>query len=132
MDIKGKLLVYGKKSITLEVLTDFLKVEISYQVSSELEGYSEGVIAEGIGLSANPDEQWKALKARLKSSKTEYSGKKNELYRKIQDTVTSYKGDALAEIVDKLTAVGKMIDAVGIKGDRLFTTSSSTRSINGS
>ncbi len=29
MDIKGKLLAYGKKSITLEVLTDFLRVETS-------------------------------------------------------------------------------------------------------
>ena len=43
---------------------------ISYQVNSELEGYSEGVIAEGTILSANPDEQWKTLKERLTSSKT--------------------------------------------------------------
>ena len=95
------------------------------QVNSVLEGYSEGVIVEDIGLSENPDEQWKALRSRLSSSKTEYDRKREELYRKIQDTVTTYKDIALAEIVGKLTAIGGMIDAAEIKGDRLFTISES-------
>ncbi len=99
--------------------------KISYQVNSELEGYSEGVIAEGIGLSTNPDEQWKILKAKLISGRTEYSGKRDELYRRIQATVTTYKDIALAEIVGKLNAIGGMIDATEIKGDRLFTISES-------
>ncbi len=99
--------------------------KISYQVNSELEGYSEGVIAEGTILSANPDEQWKTLKERLTSSKNEYTRKREELYRKIQSTVTAYKDIALAEIVGKLNAIGGMIDATEIKGDRLFTISES-------
>ena len=99
--------------------------KISYQVNSELEGYSEGIIAEGTILSANPDEQWKTLKERLTSSKTEYTRKREELYRKIQSTVTTYKDIALAEIVGKLNAIGGMIDATEIKGDRLFTISES-------
>lgn len=99
--------------------------KISYQVNSELEGYSEGSVAEGIGLSGNPDEQWKTLKLRLSSSKTEYSKKRDELYRKIQATVMAYKDIALAEIVGKLTAIGRMIDDAEIKGDRLFTISES-------
>ena len=99
--------------------------KISYQVNSELEGYSEGVIVEGVGLSANPDEQWKTLKERLISSKTEYAKKRDELYRKIQATVTTYKDIALAEIVGKLNAIVGMIDATEIKGDRLFTISES-------
>lgn len=73
--------------------------KISYQVNSELEGYSEGIVAEGTILSANPDEQWKTLKAKLIFSKTEYTRKREELYRKIQTTVTTYKDIALAEIV---------------------------------
>ena len=99
--------------------------KISYQVNSELEGYSEGVIAEGTILSANPDEQWKTLKVSLAFSKTEYTRKREELYRKIQTTVTTYKDIALAEIVGKLNAIGGMIDATEIKGDRLFTISES-------
>lgn len=75
--------------------------KISYQVNSELEGYSEGIVAEGTILSANPDEQWKTLKAKLIFSKTEYTRKREELYRKIQTTVTTYKDIALAEIVSK-------------------------------
>lgn len=97
--------------------------KISYQVNSELEGYSEGIVAEGTILSANPDEQWKTLKAKLIFSKTEYTRKREELYRKIQTTVTTYKDIALAEIVGKLNAIGGMIDATEIKGDRLFTIS---------
>lgn len=99
--------------------------KISYQVNSELEGYSEGIVAEGTILSANPDEQWKTLKAKLIFSKTEYTRKREELYRKIQTTVTTYKDIALAEIVGKLNAIGGMIDATEIKGDRLFTISES-------
>ena len=99
--------------------------KISYQVNSELEGYSEGVIAESIGLNENPDEQWKTLKEKLIFSKKEYSRKKEELSRKIQATVTTYKDIALAEIVGKLNAIGGMIDATEIKGDRLFTISES-------
>jgi len=99
--------------------------KISYQVNSELEGYSEGIVAEGTILSANPDEQWKTLKAKLIFSKTEYTRKREELYRKIQTTVTTYKDIALAEIVGKLNAIGEMIDATEIKGDRLFTISES-------
>ena len=99
--------------------------KISYQVNSELEGNSEGVIAEGIGLSADPIEQWKILKAKFNDSKTEYSRKGEELRRKIQLTVTTYKNIALAEIVSKLNAIGGMIDATGMKGDRLFTISES-------
>lgn len=99
--------------------------KISYQVNSELEGYTEGVIAEGVGLSETPYDQWKTLKGNLISSKKEYSGKREELYRKIQATVTTYKDIALAEIVSKLNAIGGMIDATEIKGDRLFTISES-------
>ena len=98
---------------------------ITYQVSCEIEGYSEGGIAEGTGLSENPDEQWKTIKFRLSSSKAEYSKKRDELHRKIQDTVTSYRDIALAEIVGKLTAIGEMLDDSEIKGDRLFTISES-------
>ena len=99
--------------------------KISYQVNSELEGYSEGVIAEDITMSENPDEQWKTLRGKLISSKKEYSRKKEELSRKIQATVTTFKDIALAEVVDKLNAIGGMIDATEIKGDRLFTISES-------
>jgi len=99
--------------------------KISYQVNSELEGYTEGVIAEDIILSANPDEQWKILKEKLSSSKTEYSKIRNEFYRTIQATVTTYKDIALSEIVAKLNAISGMIDTTEIKGDRLFTISES-------
>ena len=99
--------------------------KISYQVNSELEGYSEGVIAEGTILSANPNEQWKTLRERLTSSKIEYTRKREELYRKIHSTVTTYKDIALAEIVGKLNEIGGMIDAKEIKGDRHFTISES-------
>ena len=64
-------------------------------------------------------------KAKLIFSKTEYTRKREELYRKIQTTVTTYKDIALAEIVGKLNAIGEMIDATEIKGDRLFTISES-------
>ena len=99
--------------------------KISYQVNSELEGYSEGIIAEGTILRENPYGQWKTLKAKLILSKTEYTRKREELYRKIQTTVTTYNDIALAEIVGKLNAIGGMIVDTEIKGDRLFTISES-------
>lgn len=99
--------------------------KISFHVNSELEGYTEGVIAEGVDLSENPYEQWKTLNRNLISSKKEYSGKREDLCRKIQATVTTYKDIALAEIVGKLIAIGGMIDATEIKGNRLFTISES-------
>ena len=103
--------------------------KISDRVNIELEDCSEGIAAEGIVLKENPDEQWKALRAKLSLAKAEYIKKRDELYRRIQDTVTAYKDIALAEIVGKLTAIGGMIDDTKIKGDRLFTISESIRAM---
>ena len=107
-------------------------VRINDQVNNVLEDFAEGIVAEGVVLSEKPDEQWKALRSRLNSIRAVYSQKREELYRKIQDTVTSYKDIALAEIVGKLTAIGGLIDATEIKGDRLFTISESISAMIGS
>lgn len=105
---------------------------INDQVNNVLEEFTEGIVAEGVVLGEKPDEQWKAIRLRLNSSKAEYLKKKDELHRKIQDTVTNYKDIALAEIVGKLTAIGGLIDDVEIKGDRLFTISESISAMIGS
>ena len=100
-------------------------VRINDLVNNALEDFTEGIVAEGVVLSEKPDEQWKTLRLRLNSSKKEYIQKRDELYRRIQETVANYKDVALAEIVGKLTAISGMIDAAEIKGDRLFTISES-------
>lgn len=99
--------------------------QISYQVKRELEERFEGDVVEGIVLREDPNEQWKAIKARLGASKEEYGRKRVELYRKIQETIITYKGSALEEIVGKLNAIGAMVDDTEMKGDRLFTISES-------
>ncbi|MCR4658085.1 MAG: hypothetical protein K5770_17945, partial [Lachnospiraceae bacterium] len=95
------------------------------QVNNALEDLSEGIVADGITLNGKPDEQWRALKSKLSLSRIEYFKKKDELNRKIQDTVSAYRDIALAEIVGKLTAIGGMVEDAEIKGDRLFTISES-------
>ncbi len=95
------------------------------QVDNSLDGFSVGLIAEGVLLSEQPEEQWKTLKTKLNSSRSEYDRKRDELNRRIQAAVVTYKDIALAEIVGKLNAIGGMIDDPEIKGDRLFTISES-------
>ncbi len=107
-------------------------VKVSDQADSTLEDYPVGIAAEGIILSEKPDEQWRTLKSKLSLSKDEYFKKRDEFKRKIQDTVAAYRDIALAEIVGKLTAIGRMIDDAEIKGDRLFTISESISAMIGS
>ena len=74
-----------------------------------------------VTLSDHPENQWDEIKRRLSDIRNEFAGNKNKLLRDIGTTVTEFKDIALSEIVNKLGAIGDILDDPGMKGDRLYT-----------
>lgn len=95
------------------------------RIGDALDAIKYGEVYKVVELSENPVEQWDFLKRRLDLSRTAFNLTKEKLSTGIKDIVSEYKNIALAEIVNRLADIKRLIEDAGIKGDRLFTVSES-------
>lgn len=86
-------------------------------------GTSEKVMS--VSLSENIEEQWKTVKSKLMKDRDAYTKGRDRLCNSIRDAINEYRNITLAEIVEKLNSVKRILEDVGIRGDRLFTVSES-------
>ena len=78
-----------------------------------------------VELSGKPEAQWQGLHDYLLQKDTAFKKLKEKMQRGIREIVGEYRNIALFEIVNKLGAIGEMLEDSGIRGDRLYTVSES-------
>lgn len=85
-----------------------------------------------VPLSDKPDIQYKSIYKNLIQAKKTFEAQKEKLKDGIYSIVTEFRDIALSEIVNKLVAIGDMLDDTGIKGDRIYTVSESINTMTAS
>nr|WP_027871259.1 hypothetical protein [[Eubacterium] cellulosolvens] len=78
-----------------------------------------------VELSGKPEAQWQGLHDHLLQKDAVFKKLKEKMLSGIREIVGEYRNIALFEIVNKLGAIGEMLEDSGIRGDRLFTVSES-------
>jgi hypothetical protein len=78
-----------------------------------------------VELSGKPEAQWQGLHDHLLQKDAAFKKLKEKMQRGIREIVGEYRNIALFEIVNKLGAIGEMLEDSGIRGDRLYTVSES-------
>ncbi len=91
-----------------------------------------GNIIKTVTLSEKPDVQWESIHDNLIYVEKDFRDYKEKLKSGIRTTVVEFKDIALSEIVNKLGAIGEMLDDSGMKGDRLYTVSESISTMTAS
>ena len=79
-----------------------------------------------------PDAQWESIHNNLIHVEKTFQDQKEKLKSSIRTTVAEFKDIALSEIVNKLGAIGEMLDDSEMKGDRLYTVSESISTMTAS
>ena len=101
-------------------------------VSIVLKPFLPGDVIKPVDLSEKPDLQWDVIHDNLIRAEKSFRDQKEKLKSGIKTTVAGYKDIAVSEIVNKLDAIGKMLDDTDIKGDRLYTVSESISTMTAS
>ncbi|MBQ6409406.1 MAG: hypothetical protein IJJ64_15400 [Butyrivibrio sp.] len=105
---------------------------IFYRVGDVLKPIQFGNIIKTVTLSEKPEVQWESIHDNLINVEKAFQDHKEKLKSGIRATVAEFKDIALSEIVNKLGAIGEMLDDSGIKGDRLYTVSESISTMTAS
>ena len=91
-----------------------------------------GDVIKPVDLSEKPDLQWDVIHDNLIRAEKSFRDRNEKLKSGIKTTVAGYRDIAVSEIVNKLDAIGKMLDDTDIKGDRLYTVSESISTMTAS
>ncbi|MDD6196314.1 MAG: hypothetical protein PUB12_05425 [[Clostridium] aminophilum] len=102
------------------------------RVGDVLKPIQFGNIIKTVTLSEQPDVQWESIHENLIHVQKTFMDQKEKLNSRIRTTVAEFKDIALSEIVNKLGAIGEMLDDSGMKGDRLYTVSESISTMTAS
>ncbi len=102
------------------------------RVGDVLKPIQFGDIIKTVTLSEKPDAQWESIHNNLIHAEKTFQDQKEKLKSSIRTTVVEFKDIALSEIVNKLSAIGEMLDDSGMKGDRLYTVSESISTMTAS
>ena len=102
------------------------------RVDDVLKPIQFGNVIKTVTLSEKPDAQWESIHENLIFVQKTFREHKEKLKSSIRTTVAEFKNVALSEIVNKLGAIGEMLDGSGIKGDRLYTVSESISTMTAS
>jgi len=105
---------------------------IFYRVRDVLKPIQFGNIIKTVTLSEKPDAQWESIHNNLIHVEKNFLYQKEKLKSSIRATVAEFKDIALSEIVNKLGAIGEMLDDSEMKGDRLYTVSESISTMTAS
>ncbi len=102
------------------------------RVGDVLKPIQFGDIIKTVTLSEKPDAQWESIHNNLIHVEKTFLYQKEKLNSSIRTTVAEFKDIALSEIVNKLGAIGEMLDDSEMKGDRLYTVSESISTMTAS